>query len=587
MKTFTRLLLLILLFAAASVFGQTGNLTVRTTVFDQSTGMAVPNHLVMLTVYPDSMNVLYPINDTALTDAAGFCEMSIDVPYSGQGFVNFSVSTPECNNNLQTQYFTYSGQSEVINVTFSICNGIPSGCENYILIEGIDQTTVSLLGGLYNQQDAEFTWDFGDGAVGSGAQVTHSYNALGMYLVTLQTVTNDSCFDSSSITVYLQDSVNFDCINFIEFVPLQDPLEIQFFGNVTSQYPSSFEWNFGDPVSGINNTSTLQNPVHLFTSPGTYTISLSTVDSTGCQFTSVMPVLVGGGGMPSFIHGSVIAGNSMLDFGTVTLFVLDSMGYYLPVQTTTLDSMMYFFPEVLPGTYLIQAQPSPNSMFFGTYLPTFYQSSLFWEDATQIILGQPFNPYDITLIAYDSIQGGPGIIEGQIIGGGKSVAIAGIEVLLLNENNEPVRLAYTDASGNFSFGDLPLGTYKLNPVLTGYTIDIYPCTLNEENQTAEMVLEINGHEITAIRKIDKAILTESAYPNPVTSVLNIKLANTISGNLSVNIYNNNGVLVSGNNFNVHTGEIIKLNTSDLATGLYSVVLIDSKGNSNVLQFIKQ
>ena len=36
-----------------------------------------------------------------------------------------------------------------------------------------------------------------------------------------------------------------------------------------------FTWNFGDPASGANNTSTLENPTHLFTSPGTYTVSLT------------------------------------------------------------------------------------------------------------------------------------------------------------------------------------------------------------------------------------------------------------------------------------------------------------------------
>lgn len=588
MKTITKLLLALQLFIAASVSGQTGNLTVRTTVLDQSTGLAVPNHLVMLTVYPDSMNIIYPIHDSALTDPAGFCEMTLDVPYSGQGVVNFSVSTPECNNNLQTQYFTYSGQSELINVTFGICNGTPSGCENFIEITNIEQTTVTFIGGLYNQQDAEFTWDFGDGAVGNGIAITHTYNSPGIYLVNLQTVTNDSCYDASSITVYLQDSVNFDCINFIEFVPLQDPLEIQFFGNITSLYPTEFEWNFGDPASGAANISTLQNPVHLFNAQGTYNITLSTVDTSGCEYTSTVLAMVNGGGMPSFIMGSVIAGNSFLDLGSITLFVLDSMGYYIPVQTTSIDSMMYFFPEaVLPGNYLIQAQPSPNSMYFGSYLPTFYESSLFWEDATQVILGQAFNPYDITLVAYDSIIGGPGMIAGQIIGGGKSTTLAGIEILLLNENNEPVRLTYTDAAGNFSFGDLPYGTYKLNPVVTGYTIDIYPCNLNEGNQTAEMVLEINGHEIAAVRKIEKALVAESAYPNPVTSVLNIKLAKEVSGNLTARIYNNNGTLLNANEINAYSSEIIKMNMSNLPAGLYSVILIDSKGNSNVLQFIKQ
>jgi len=32
-------------------------------------------------------------------------------------------------------------------------------------------------------------------------------------------------------------------------------------------------WDFGDPVSGVNNTSTGSNPTHVFTAPGTYTVT--------------------------------------------------------------------------------------------------------------------------------------------------------------------------------------------------------------------------------------------------------------------------------------------------------------------------
>jgi PKD repeat protein len=38
---------------------------------------------------------------------------------------------------------------------------------------------------------------------------------------------------------------------------------------------NSFSWNFGDPASGAANTSTLQNPTHTFSAPGTYTITVT------------------------------------------------------------------------------------------------------------------------------------------------------------------------------------------------------------------------------------------------------------------------------------------------------------------------
>ncbi len=52
------------------------------------------------------------------------------------------------------------------------------------------------------------------------------------------------------------------------------------FTNTSILCPTSFQWDFGDPLSGASNTSTQENPTHSFTAPGTYTITL-TVNGPG------------------------------------------------------------------------------------------------------------------------------------------------------------------------------------------------------------------------------------------------------------------------------------------------------------------
>ncbi|MCK5078915.1 MAG: T9SS type A sorting domain-containing protein [Bacteroidales bacterium] len=47
----------------------------------------------------------------------------------------------------------------------------------------------------------------------------------------------------------------------------------------TSQNASVFHWNFGDPSSGSQNTSTLENPAHDFSGPGSYIVTLTAGDS--------------------------------------------------------------------------------------------------------------------------------------------------------------------------------------------------------------------------------------------------------------------------------------------------------------------
>ena len=54
----------------------------------------------------------------------------------------------------------------------------------------------------------------------------------------------------------------------------------------------TFEWNFGHPASGANNTSTLSNPTHNFTE-GTYTVSVIATNANGCKDTSTQSFTYG------------------------------------------------------------------------------------------------------------------------------------------------------------------------------------------------------------------------------------------------------------------------------------------------------
>ena len=46
------------------------------------------------------------------------------------------------------------------------------------------------------------------------------------------------------------------------------------FSNPGGSCNSTYLWNFGDPASGSNNTSSITNPTHTFSSPGTYIVTL-------------------------------------------------------------------------------------------------------------------------------------------------------------------------------------------------------------------------------------------------------------------------------------------------------------------------
>lgn len=114
-----------------------------------------------------------------------------------------------------------------------------------------------------------FTWDFGDGSPLQqtrtvNERISHLYNVPGDYTVKL-TATNGCSTVSSTqqITIYPQVSTSFTIDKLQECVAK----EVTFNNTSDAQFTSL--WDFGDGT-----TSTDVNPKHVFTTPGTKTITL-------------------------------------------------------------------------------------------------------------------------------------------------------------------------------------------------------------------------------------------------------------------------------------------------------------------------
>ncbi|MEJ7785208.1 MAG: PKD domain-containing protein [Solirubrobacteraceae bacterium] len=55
----------------------------------------------------------------------------------------------------------------------------------------------------------------------------------------------------------------------------------------------SYAWDFGDPGSGAENTSTDPSPFHTYAQPGTYTVTLTVTDESGLTSTTTRDIVVG------------------------------------------------------------------------------------------------------------------------------------------------------------------------------------------------------------------------------------------------------------------------------------------------------
>ena len=120
-----------------------------------------------------------------------------------------------------------------------------------------------------------YAWQFGDGQTSNLENPTHTYASAGTYTVNLLVTDNDGQTGSISKNVTVTQNSNVPTANF-SFV--QNELSVSFTDTSTDVDGSiqTWSWNFGDGQS-----SSVANPVHTYSTSGTYTVSLDVTDNDG------------------------------------------------------------------------------------------------------------------------------------------------------------------------------------------------------------------------------------------------------------------------------------------------------------------
>ena len=119
-------------------------------------------------------------------------------------------------------------------------------------------------------------WEFGDGSTSTEQNPTHTYTVSGNFAVML-TVSNALGMDMVSVA----DTVVVDFIP-----PIADfaasitgglsPLPVSFTDTSTGGVPTTWLWDFGD-----GNTSSVQNPIHIYPTSGVFSVSMTATNAYG------------------------------------------------------------------------------------------------------------------------------------------------------------------------------------------------------------------------------------------------------------------------------------------------------------------
>jgi len=190
----------------------------------------------------------------------------------------------------------------------------------------------------------------------------------------------------------------------------------------------------------------------------------------------------------------------------------------------------YVFYTNDTAVYLVAV---PDSANYPNEMPTYYDSALTFQSASII------HPKLGTTVINFSTIGGTNSSGGSFIGGtvticnckkpGKGQPVPNLRVILVDNNNNPVRQTHTDKYGAFAFGSLAKGTYKiwvdyphldnsLAPVInlpanTSIKKDLlfilYPTYLQLDTTT------------TSVDQIASFATNLTVYPNPFSSTITI------------------------------------------------------------------
>ena len=231
--------------------------------------------------------------------------------------------------------------------------------------------------------------------------------------------------------------------------------------------------------------------------------------------------------------GHVFTDKFPITLGKVLLYTEEDP--YTVIATAYIDTLgYYYFYRIEAGNYYVNAGLESDDPNYGLFFPTYYPSSYTFIDAQVIQLEETNWEYDIDLIFNDTTSTiGPGKIGGTIRTIGEKPVLSDVDVLLFDEEMQPVKHIPTNHLGQFSFENLQYGTYIIYPQIAGMITNPIEVTINSANTFHENV-EITVENGYISNTINEALINEGSFmffPNPASSQINIQFSTT--GNESV------------------------------------------------------
>jgi len=268
---------------------------------------------------------------------------------SGNYYVTLTITTSDGCEEAKTSLIQI-GNRPLANFSFET---------NSCALESVQFTDLSQLNG--GPSITEWSWNFGDPASGANnisttQNPTHEFSVGGTFIVRLMVTNANGCIDSvaggKSVTVNAAPVAIFSADTSCLFSPTQ------FNDGSTTAAGTivAWSWNFGDPGSGANNTSTEQNPTHIYNIQGTYNVTLEATNSNQCMNDTVIQVVVNPKPVAMFQYTASCI-NDSTQFTDVSLAPGSQIQSWFwdfgdGIGTSTIQNPKYLYTAA--GTYLVK-----------------------------------------------------------------------------------------------------------------------------------------------------------------------------------------------------------------------------------------
>ena len=106
-----------------------------------------------------------------------------------------------------------------------------------------------------------------------------------------------------------------------------DDLSVSFYNQTSAYTIITYDWEFGDPASGVNNTTTVQFPTHIYSAPGDYIVKLTVNRGLPCSDSTTAVVKV----YPVFDPGFTLQGqckNATIQFSDISTSTSSNVNFW-------------------------------------------------------------------------------------------------------------------------------------------------------------------------------------------------------------------------------------------------------------------